>query len=67
MVSRGRGGKVSDGLTVISMHQPWASLLVWGVKRIEGRQWPTEHRGRLWIHSTSQAMSTALLEVRKMR
>ena len=33
----------------MSMHQPWASLAVCGVKQIEGRDWPTEHRGRLWI------------------
>lgn len=37
------------------MHQPWASLLVHGIKRIEGRDWPTEHRGTLWVHATAQA------------
>ena len=37
--------------------QPWASLLVNGIKRIEGRSWPTQHRGRLWIHATSQQPS----------
>lgn len=31
---------------VLSMHQPWASLLVHGIKRIEGRTWTTKHRGR---------------------
>ena len=36
----------------LSMHQPWASLLVAGIKRVEGRGWPTRHRGRLWIAST---------------
>ncbi|CAD7700156.1 unnamed protein product [Ostreobium quekettii] len=39
----------------ISMHQPWASLLVHGVKRIEGRSWPTDLRGRLWVHATAKA------------
>ena len=38
----------------LSMHQPWASLLVHGIKRVEGRSWPTPHRGRLWIASTAQ-------------
>lgn len=38
---------------VLSMHQPWASLLVYGLKRIEGRAWPTDHTGSLWIHATS--------------
>ena len=38
----------------LSMHQPWASLLVAGIKRVEGRGWPTRHRGRLWIASTAR-------------
>ena len=29
----------------LTLRQPWASLLVWGVKRIEGRNWSTRHRG----------------------
>ena len=33
----------------LSLHQPYASLLVKGVKMHEGRVWYTEHRGRLWI------------------
>ena len=38
----------------LSLHQPWASLLVLGIKRAEGRGWSTPYRGRLWIASTSQ-------------
>ncbi|GMH43356.1 hypothetical protein BSKO_11278 [Bryopsis sp. KO-2023] len=38
----------------LSMHQPWASLLVAGIKRIEGRSWTTKLRGRLWIHATQK-------------
>jgi len=38
----------------LSMHQPWASLLVYGIKRVEGRSWSTTHRGLLWIASTAQ-------------
>lgn len=34
-----------DGVC-ISMHQPWASLLVYGFKRVEGRTWSTPYRGR---------------------
>ena len=41
-------------LECMSMHQPWASLLIEGIKRVEGRYWDTKHRGRLWIASTSQ-------------
>lgn len=36
------------------MHQPWASLLVYGIKRIEGRSWPAPIRGRLWIHAAGK-------------
>lgn len=36
------------------MHQPWASLLVYGIKRIEGRSWPSPIRGQLWIHAASK-------------
>eukprot|EP00891_Asterochloris_glomerata_P002696 jgi/Astpho2/2696/Aster-x1092 len=39
------------------MHQPWASLLVYGIKRIEGRTWSTEHRGSLWIHAAGKQPS----------
>lgn len=39
---------VDDGYC-LSLHQPWASLLVAGIKVHEGRTWYTAHRGRLWI------------------
>ncbi|GMH11304.1 hypothetical protein Nepgr_013145 [Nepenthes gracilis] len=38
----------------LTMHQPWASLLVHGIKRIEGRSWPAPLRGLLWIHAASK-------------
>jgi hypothetical protein len=41
----------------LSMHQPWASLLVLGIKRVEGRTWYTSHCGKLWIASTATAAS----------
>jgi hypothetical protein len=33
-----------DSGMCLSMHQPWASLLVAGIKTVEGREWPTAHR-----------------------
>lgn len=48
---------------VLSMHQPWASLLVYGLKRIEGRAWPTDHTGSLWIHATSTQPTLKDIEV----
>ncbi|CAH0552081.1 unnamed protein product [Brassicogethes aeneus] len=38
----------------LSMHQPYASLLIAGVKQHEGRTWPTTHRGRLWIAAAAK-------------
>lgn len=49
----------------LSMHQPWASLLIAGIKTVEGREWPTAHRGRLWIASTVQACDPS--EAEEMR
>ncbi|KAL3728005.1 hypothetical protein ACJRO7_032709 [Eucalyptus globulus] len=51
MQSRNQGNYRNPCLT---MHQPWASLLVHGIKRIEGRSWPAPIRGCLWIHATSK-------------
>ncbi|XP_057322102.1 activating signal cointegrator 1 isoform X1 [Microplitis mediator] len=41
----------------LSMHQPYASLLVAGIKTHEGRTWYSAHRGRLWIHAAAKAVS----------
>ncbi|CAI0464823.1 unnamed protein product [Linum tenue] len=52
--SGGRGGAGNYTNPCLTMHQPWASLLVYGIKRIEGRSWPAPLRGRLWIHAASK-------------
>lgn len=52
----------SDKGMCLSMHQPWASLLVYGFKRIEGRDWESDYRGKLWIHATSQKPDRALVD-----
>lgn len=41
-------------MKVLSLHQPWASLVACGYKRIETRSWSTRHRGPLAIHATRQ-------------
>jgi uncharacterized protein (UPF0264 family) len=35
----------------LSLRQPWATLLVHGLKTIEVRRWPTARRGRILIHA----------------
>ncbi|XP_065188742.1 activating signal cointegrator 1-like [Sycon ciliatum] len=46
--------EMRDEGACLSMHQPWATLLVAGIKRDEGRTWYTSHRGRLWIASAAK-------------
>uniref|UniRef100_A0A8C2Y590 Activating signal cointegrator 1 n=1 Tax=Coturnix japonica TaxID=93934 RepID=A0A8C2Y590_COTJA len=49
--------EISDDGWCLSMHQPWASLLIRGIKRVEGRTWYSSHRGRLWIAATAKRPS----------
>lgn len=35
----------------LSLKQPWATLLVHGLKTVEVRKWPTTRRGRILIHA----------------
>src|SRR5262245_56805148 len=35
----------------LSVRQPWAALLVAGLKTVEVRTWPTSRRGRILIHA----------------
>ncbi|MFN2457829.1 MAG: ASCH domain-containing protein [Chitinophagaceae bacterium] len=39
-------------MKVLSLLQPWASLVVIGAKQIETRSWSTDHRGELLIHAS---------------
>jgi hypothetical protein len=39
------------------MWDPWATLYVLGLKRIETRGWPTDYRGPVAIHATKTGLS----------
>lgn len=41
-------------MKVISLWQPWASLIALGLKQIETRSWPTTYRGPLLIHAAKK-------------
>lgn len=41
-------------MKTISLMQPWASLIILGVKQFETRSWDTKHRGRLLIHASQK-------------
>lgn len=42
-------------MKAISIKQPWASLIVKGIKDIENRTWATKYRGRVLIHASAKA------------
>ncbi|KAF8821698.1 zinc finger motif, C2HC5-type protein, partial [Cardiosporidium cionae] len=48
--------KAAEDTHCISIQQPWATLILEGIKRVEGREWPTLHRGRLWIHAAAKPL-----------
>jgi hypothetical protein len=41
-------------LPALSVRQPWAHLIVHGLKDIENRGWGTSHRGPLLIHAAQK-------------
>lgn len=45
-------------LPAISIRQPWASLIVMGLKPIENRTWATKFRGRILIHAAKGVART---------
>jgi hypothetical protein len=48
-------------MKLISMWEPWATLYVLGLKRIETRSWGTSYSGWVAIHSTKGGLSRAAL------
>jgi hypothetical protein len=51
-------------MKVISLWQPWASLMAIGAKNYETRSWTTSHRGEIAIHAakrwTEEEIQTAM-------
>ncbi|HVI44506.1 MAG TPA: ASCH domain-containing protein [Chitinophaga sp.] len=45
-------------MKALSIQQPWATLIVNGVKNVEIRTWKTHYRGNLWLH-TGKKQDTA--------
>ena len=39
-------------MKVLSIRQPWASLIVEGYKKYEFRSWKTKYRGKILIHAS---------------
>jgi len=47
----GLGDGYDELLRAITIRQPWASLIMAGIKPVENRTWKTTHRGVLVIHA----------------
>ncbi|PJZ89519.1 ASCH domain-containing protein [Leptospira levettii] len=39
-------------MKTLSIRQPWAELIVSGLKDIENRDWPTRYRGEILVHAS---------------
>ncbi len=52
-------------MKIISIRQPWASLIVTGVKDVENRTWSTRYRGPILIHASQRADSIASDEMER--
>jgi hypothetical protein len=47
-------------LKVLTVRQPWAILIVAGIKDVESRSWLTKYRGKLGIHAGMRVEAQAL-------
>jgi hypothetical protein len=43
-------------MLTLSIQQPWAHLILAGIKKVENRTWATPHRGRIAVHATRLAV-----------
>jgi hypothetical protein len=50
-------------MKVISLLQPWATLVVIGAKKIETRSWNTKYRGDILIHASRRKIKINELDV----
>ena len=53
-------------IKVLTLREPWASLILHGYKPIETRSWHTSYRGELYIHSGKYPMSKRNERVAKL-
>jgi hypothetical protein len=48
-------------MKILSVRQPWASLIAQGIKTIENRSWATPYRGPVMIHASKAAPTEDIL------
>ena len=49
-------------MKVITIKQPWASLIAYGYKEYEFRSWKTNYRGEIYIHSSKTIDKKAMIK-----
>lgn len=49
-------------IKAITLHQPWAAAVAFGMKRYETRSWATKHRGPMLIHAAKKWNATLARE-----
>ena len=49
-------------MKALTIKQPWAGLIVTGIKDVENRTWRTNYRGRILIHASKIPCSRGDLE-----
>jgi hypothetical protein len=52
-------------MKVISIRQPWASLIAHGIKDVENRTWPTRYRGPILIHASQRPDDISLEDIER--
>jgi hypothetical protein len=52
-------------MKIISIRQPWASLIASGAKDVENRTWPTSYRGPILIHASQRHDSVTSGEIER--
>jgi hypothetical protein len=53
-------------MKAISIRQPWAALIVAGIKDIENRKWSTKHRGKILIHASKKVDKSGFKMMKEM-
>ena len=42
---------LEPNVLALTIHQPWAAMIIAGLKSIENRSWSTQVRGKIYIHA----------------
>ena len=48
-------------MKVLSVKEPFATLILNGIKKIETRSWKTNYRGELFIHASGKTLAKEFL------